>query len=152
MNDQFNDVENFANDVNNENFVNDVLQMDDIMDIIDFDENVQDVNFEDVMDDEDEESVVSEDSNYTSDCSEAFNDTIEKHLTHAEVNAITGRTRHCAIYFYYTTGGTYSACAECIMQIADTDFNIMHAFRKHVTDAFGRLDGKYCSNCIQPIC
>ena len=146
MNDQFNDLENFVNDVNNENFVNEVLQMDDgnVMDVID-------VNFEDVIDDEDEESVVSEDSNYTSDCSEEFNDTIEKHLTHAEVSVITARTRHCAIYFYYTTGGTYSACAECIMQIADTDFNIMHAFRKHITDAFGRLDGKYCSNCRQPM-
>ena len=119
--------------------------------IVDDADDIIDVNFEDVMDDEDEESVISEDSNYASDYSEEFNDTLEKHLTHAEVNAITGRTKHCAIYFYYTTGGTYSACAECIMRIADTDFQIMHAFRKHVTDAFGRLDSKYCSNCRQPM-
>ena len=144
-----NNVINIAdNHPENFNVVDNIQQMDDAQ-IIDV---VNDINFEDIMD---EESVASEDSNYISDdCSEDsedYIDVVEKHLTPAEVRAITARSKHCGIYFYYTTGGTYSVCAECIMRIADTDFGIMHAFSKHITNAFGRLDGKYCSNCRQPM-
>ena len=146
------------NDGNNINRHRNVVDMfhqmndEDALGIVDeFHENALDaINFEHIMD-EDEESMLSDDSQYISDCDD-FRETIaEKHLMPEEVRAITGQKKHCAIYFFYTTGGTYSACAECIMRIADTDFNMMTAFRKHMTDTFDMLDGKYCSNCRQPM-
>ena len=101
--DNVNDPENFVND---ENFVNNLLQMDDagIMDVID------DFNFENVMADEDEE-IVSEDSGYTSDCSEEFNDTIEKQFDAcgSECDNWTHKTL-CYIFLLYYRRYLFSVC------------------------------------------
>lgn len=132
--------------VNNAENINANLRRMDDADFMDF----MDI-FNEVPDFEDEESIVSEDSDYASDYSSDFADTIEKQLTLAEVRALNLRTKYCVIHFYYTTGGTFSACAECVIQIADADVNVMYVYRKHFTDAFGMLNGKYCSNCNRPM-
>jgi len=32
-----------------------------------------------------------------------------------QINALNGRIKQCAIYFYYSTGGALAMCASCMI-------------------------------------
>jgi len=57
----------------------------------------------------DEDQPLS-DSGCISEYSEDFTKIIEKIVDNSQINALSGRTKHYAIYFYYSTGDTYVAC------------------------------------------
>ncbi|KYQ58862.1 hypothetical protein ALC60_02133 [Trachymyrmex zeteki] len=83
------------------------------------------IDFEEIMDQESsDEEVLSDDTGCASDLSEYNMDHVEKHVSSPEIRALNIRTKHCMIQCYYTTGGTYTVCASCIINISDTDIDI----------------------------
>ncbi|XP_070158799.1 uncharacterized protein [Polyergus mexicanus] len=109
-------------------------------------------NFEAILDESsDEDHALSDDSDYNSDQSEDLTEIVEKTVFHSEIIALNGRTKFCAIYFYYSTGSDYAVCASCMIAIADTDYGYMYAVRKHVTELYDVISGRSCSNCRQAL-
>jgi hypothetical protein len=104
------------------------------------------INFEDIMD-------VSSDDELDSDCisdqSEDLTTIDDKILSDSEISALNGRTKVCAIYFYYTTGGRSILCTSCMINIQDNHHR--YAIRKHVIELHDALDGRHCSNCSSPV-
>jgi len=72
-------------------------------------------------------------------------------MGNSQINALSGRTKHCAIYFYYSTDGTYVACASCMIDLRYVRLELISAIPNHVTDYHDAIDGKYCSNCRNPL-
>jgi len=99
----------------------------------------------------DEDQLISDDSDCTSDCSEDFTEIIEKVVDNSQINALSGRTKQCAIYFYYSKDDTYVACASCMINLSFMRHELVTAVRKHITDYHDGIDGKYCSNCRMPL-
>ncbi|XP_070169344.1 uncharacterized protein [Polyergus mexicanus] len=109
-------------------------------------------NFEAILDkSSDEDHALSDDSDYNSDQSEDLTEIVEKTVFHSEIIALNRRTKFCAIYFYYSTGGDYAVCASCMIAIADADYGYMYAVRKHVTELYDVISGRSCSNCRQAL-
>ncbi|KYN27932.1 hypothetical protein ALC57_02658 [Trachymyrmex cornetzi] len=63
------------------------------------------VDFEEIMDQDSDEEVLSDDTGFASDASEYDTDLEEKFVSSPEIRALNGRTKHCMIQSYYTTGG-----------------------------------------------
>ena len=103
-------------------------------------------NFEAISDESsDEDHALSDDSDYISDRSEDLTDYDDKIVPNSQILALNGRTKVCAIYFYYSTGGALALCASCMISIQD--FEHMYAVRKHVIKLYDAVDGRYCANC-----
>jgi len=67
----------------------------------------------------DEDHTLSDDSDCISDCSEDHTEVIDKYISPSEVNALNGRTKQCAIYFYYLVSSDYAvpyAWSNCQIQ------------------------------------
>ena len=109
-------------------------------------------NFE-ILDEEssDEDRALSDDSDCISDCSEDLMQITEKIVPRAEIIALNVRTKQCAIYFYYSTGGAIGVCASCMISLSDENVGRMYAVRKHVTESYDVINGQYCSDCRQPL-
>ncbi|KYM98419.1 hypothetical protein ALC62_10872 [Cyphomyrmex costatus] len=120
----------------------------DFMDIVN--EAFEDVNFEAILDEDDEDvSALSEDSNYNSDQSEDEDEGIKsKVMCPEEIMTLNEQTKQCAIYFYYTTGGTSILCTSCMMRIVNIEH--MCTIRQHVIKSHVAIDGNYCSDCRSP--
>ena len=97
-----------------------------VIDIADDIEIVDIADDEEIADDEsknfdedviDEESVVSIDSDYMSYSSEDIADRVEKFISHADLLTLNERSKHCAIFFYYSMGGALALCAECMIDM-----------------------------------
>ena len=101
---------------------------------------------EDMISDEDGFSIISDSASYSS---EGFTDHVEKFVSHADLT-LNERTKHCAIFFYYSTGGALAFCAECIIDMWDIREG-MSAIREHQTDHLENLNYRACSNCRQPV-
>jgi len=99
----------------------------------------------------DEDQPLSDDSGCISDCSEDFTEISEKIVDNSQINALSGRTKQCAIYFYYSMDDTYAACASCMINLTYVHLELISAIQKHVTDYHDAIDGKYCSNCRNPL-
>lgn len=113
-------------------------------------------DFEALMDEDssDEElHPLSDDSDYASDCSDDSDDAeiINKVVSASELRALNANTKHCAIYFYYSTGGALAVCATCMIQLTDVNLGSMHAVVKHEIKAHDALGGRWCSNCRDPL-
>jgi len=80
----------------------------------------------------DEDQTLSDDSDCISDCSENLTEISEKIVANSQINALNGHTKQCAIYFYYSTGGTLAVCASYMISLADVRIGQMYATRKHV--------------------
>ncbi|KYN18138.1 hypothetical protein ALC57_09571 [Trachymyrmex cornetzi] len=123
----------------------------DPMDIADevFDEEM---NFEEIMDDDDDDedvAALSDDNGYDSDQSEDQSEDVKSKIAYPEeVMALNEQIKQCAIYFYFTTGGSSILCLSCMTRL--TDIEHMHKFRKHVIKRHAAIDGKYCSECRTP--
>jgi len=130
--------------INNEdlmNIVNEVLEemeVDDIIEEIDGESS-------------DKDQPLSDDSGCISDCNENFTKISEKIVDNSQINALSGRTKQCAIYFYYTTDSTYTACASCMINLKYVHLELISAIQKHVTNYHDATDDKYCSNCKNPL-
>ncbi|KYN29928.1 hypothetical protein ALC57_00617 [Trachymyrmex cornetzi] len=81
--------------------------------------------------DSDEEEVLSDDTGFISDASEYDTDLEEKFVPSLEIRALNGRSKHCMIQSYYTTGGALSVCAACTVLLADIDIVGMYFIKKH---------------------
>ena len=80
------------------------------------------VNFENILDESSslsssEDRALSEDSNYISDHSDSDDLTIiaDKVVDNSQILALSGRTKVCTIYFYYTMGGASALCTSCMI-------------------------------------
>ncbi|KYN42708.1 hypothetical protein ALC56_02867 [Trachymyrmex septentrionalis] len=92
------------------------------------------------MDQDSDEKVLSDDIGYASDLSEHNTDHAEKFVPSPEIRALNGRTKHCMIQCYYTTGGILNVCATCMIHLADTDCRnvsllerVRDAVKRHVS-------------------
>ena len=113
---------------------------------------IDDNNFEAILDESsDEDRALSDDSDYNSDQSEDNTEIVEKIVPNSQIIALNGRTKCCAIYFYYTTGGALAVCASCMIALSDADVGHMYAFRKHVIELHDAIEGRSCSNCRLPM-
>lgn len=92
---------------------------------------------------------LSSDSGCISDCSENLTDTKVIDVSDAEIRALSGRTKQCAIYFYYSTTGSSALCAACMISL--NDIGRMLAVREHIIELHDAIDGRYCSNCRDPV-
>jgi len=99
----------------------------------------------------DEDQPLSDDSGCLSDCSEDFTKISEKIVDNSQINALSERTKHCAIYFYYSMSDTYVACASCMIDLRYVRLELISAIQKHITDYHDAINGKYCSNCRNPL-
>jgi len=98
----------------------------------------------------DEDQALSDDSDCISDCSDLM-EISEKIVANSQINALNGRTKQCAIYFYYSTGDALTVCASCIISLADVYIGQMYAIQKHVIEYHDAIDGSFCSNCRNPL-
>ena len=89
-------------------------------------------NVDNVMSDEDDESVMSDDFGCISDDSEDLTDRVERTVPRSELHALNRRTRHCAIYFYYSTGSAIDVCASCMVRLSDMYLSSMIVVREHL--------------------
>ena len=96
---------------------------------------------------DDEDSLVSDVSDSTS-YSIDFVDRVEKFVSHEDFLKLNERSEHCAIFFFYSTGGALALCAECMIDMWDIREG-MSAVREHQTDRLENLDHRACSNCRQ---
>ncbi|KYN28506.1 hypothetical protein ALC57_02077 [Trachymyrmex cornetzi] len=87
--------------------------------------------------DSNEEEVLSNDTGFASDASEYNTDLKEKFVPSQEIRALNGRTKHCMIQSYYTTGGALTICAACMVLLTDIDT---------VGIKYTRLFNKHCEN------
>jgi len=136
-------IVNIVNNMNDENFMNIVDEVFEEMEIDDI--------IEEIEDESDEEHALSADSDCISDCSDDLKEVSRKTITNAQLNALNEGTKHCAIYFYYSTGGALAVCASCMINLVGAELGEMYATRKHVTDSHGAIDGRSCSNCRNPL-
>ena len=81
-----------------------------------------DNNFDIDVDSSDEDHPLSPDSTYNSDEDGNRKEVVDKVVSQREILALNGRTKCCAIYFYYSTDGSYIVCTSCMIAIADTEF------------------------------
>jgi len=86
-------IVNIVNNMNDENFMNIVDEVFEEMEVDDIIEEIEDES-------SDEEHALSADSDCISDCSDDFTEVSRKTITNAQLNALNGGTRHCAIYFH----------------------------------------------------
>ncbi|KYN35823.1 NADH-ubiquinone oxidoreductase chain 5 [Trachymyrmex septentrionalis] len=70
-----------------------------------------DVDFEEIMNQDSDEEVLSDDTGCVSDLNELDTDHAEKFVSSPEIRALNGRTKHCIIQCYYTTGGALNVCS-----------------------------------------
>jgi hypothetical protein len=128
---------------------------DDVVEIVNDEIENAEINFEDIMNEEsDEESLMPDDSGCDSNTSEGDEDFAIRVVPRAELNAMNFRTRHCKIEFYYYSIEIQQPgiCATCIINnITNHELGILRACWHHETDSFGRLRGRYCSNCGHPM-
>jgi len=130
----------------------DNMNDEDLMNILDEVEMEVDNIIEEVGEDlSDEEHVLSADSDCVSDCSDNLTEVSRKIVTNAELNALNGGTKHCAIYFYYSTGGALAVCASCMINLVGVELGEMYPTRRHVIDSHDEIDGRYCSECRNPL-
>jgi len=70
------------------------------------------------MDDEsDEDHSLSDDSDWIM----IVVTILQKIIDDLQINALNGHTKHCAIYFYYSTGGALDVCASCMASLTNLD-------------------------------
>ncbi|KYN43243.1 hypothetical protein ALC56_02305 [Trachymyrmex septentrionalis] len=72
------------------------------------------INFEKIMDQDSYKEVLSDDTSYATDSSKHDTDHTEKFVPSLEICALNGRTKHCMIQCYYTTGETADMQAKFI--------------------------------------
>jgi len=102
--------------------------------------------------DVDEDQALSADSDCISDCSENSTEFREKIVSVAEINALNARsTKFCIIYSYYSTGGALAVCATCMIALQGVDSQMMYAIKKHIIETLDAMDGRFCSNCRDPL-
>lgn len=109
-----------------------------------------DNNFDMDVDSSDEDRPMSPDSTYNSDEDDNRKEVIHKTVSRPEILALNGRTKCCAIYFYYIDG-SYIVCASCMIAYADTESEHTYAIRKHVTEPYDVINGRFCKNCSTPL-
>jgi len=95
--------------------------------------------------------VLSAYSDYISDCSDDRMEITRKVVTISQLNELSGRTKHCAIYFYYSTGGALAVCASCMIELVGVQLGEMYPTQRHVSDTHDAIDGRYCSKCGNPL-
>jgi len=93
---------------------------------------IDEVFFEEIMNQDSDEEMLSDDTDYASDLSEHDTNHAEKFVPFSEIRALNGRTKHCMIQCYYTTGDALTVCAACMVYLADTDVVGMYLVRKHI--------------------
>ena len=105
------------------------------------------INFEKIMDQDSYKEVLSDDTSYATDSSKHDTDHAEKFVPSLEICALNGRTKHCMIQCYYTTGGALTVYAACMIRL--TDINVVRTYlvRKHDIDYIDALSGRSCRNC-----
>jgi len=130
--------------MNNEDFM---MNNVDVFEEMDVDNIIE----EEMGGESDEDGPLSDDSDCISDCSEDFTQFDEKILDSSQINALNGNTKQCAIYFYYSTGNDYNVCALCINGLRGVHIDFISAIRKHVTNYHDAIEGRYCSNCRNPL-
>lgn len=138
------------------------LNDDELMDIEVF--NNAGIDFAAILED-------SDDSDYISDASEDFenpdeiredpDENIEENPRENLANKIVlaseilTQNEQCAIYSYYIIGNNYVTCSTCMLNVMNPDDDdndeLMSVSRKHVTAPHDAIDGKYCSNCRDPV-
>jgi len=94
-----------------------------------------------------EDHVLSADSDCISDCNNDLTQISQKIVTYSQINALNEGTKHCVIYFYYSTGGALAVCASCMINLVGVQLGQMYPTRKHVIDSHDAIDGRYCSEC-----
>jgi len=134
--------------INDEDFVNIVDEVFEEMEIDNIIEKIDEIG--DESDESDEDHVLSADSDCISDCSDDLMEIIRKVLTNSQLNALNGGTKHCAIYFYYSTGGALAVCASCMIDLVGVELE-MYPTRRHVIDTYDAIDGRYCLNYKNPL-
>ncbi|EGI59629.1 hypothetical protein G5I_12221 [Acromyrmex echinatior] len=111
---------------------------------------LEEVNFEEIMDQEidSDEEILSDNTGYASDLSEHI-DYVERFVLSLEICALNGRTKHCIIYCYYTTGGALSICAACMVRLTDIDIAGLYLVEYFATlvEYFAWL--QRCDECIE---
>jgi len=118
----------------------------DIMNEIEVDDIIEEMN-----DESDEDHPLSDDSDCISDCSDNCAKINKKIINDSQINALNGHTKHCAIYFYYSTGGALDVCASCMVSLADLHIGQMYAIQEHKTEYHDAIDVSFCSSCRNPL-
>jgi len=136
------------NNINNEDFVNFVDEVLEEMEVDNIIEKIEEIGGE--SDESDEDHVLS-DSDRISDYSDDLTEISRKVVTNSQLNALNRGTKHCAIYLYYSTGGVLAMCASCIIDLVGVELGEMYPTRRHVIDTHDAIDGRYCSNCKNPL-
>ena len=134
--------------------MNDEILDDDVIEIQNNEIENAEINFEDIISEEesDEESVMVDDSGCDSNISGDDGDFAVRVVPRAELNALNFRTKHCKIEFYYSIEMQQPGiCAMCMINITNHELGVLRAYWRHETDSFGRLRGRYCSNCWHPM-
>ena len=109
-------------------------------------------NFEAISDESsDEDHALSDDSDYISDHSEDLTESVDKIVSNSQIITLNGRTKFCTTYFYYSTSGALALCASCMIVLQDANVGHMYAVRKHVIELHDAVDGRFCSNCRNPL-
>jgi len=122
-------------DINDEDFVNIVNEVFEEMEVDDLIEEIEEIG--DESDESDEDHVLSADSDCISDCSDDLTEISRKVVTNSQLNALNGGTKHCAIYFYYSTGGAgtgLAVCASYMIDLVGVELGEMYPTRRHVID------------------
>ena len=105
-----------------------------------------DNNFDMDVDSSDEDRPLSPDSTYNSDEDDNCKEVFDKVVSQPKILALKGHTNCCAIYFYYSTGGSYVVCTSCMIAITDTEFGYLYAIRKHATEPHDVINVRSCKN------
>jgi len=127
--------------------------VDEVFEEMEVDDLIEEIDeTDDESDKSDEDHVLSADSDYISDCSDDLTEISRKVVTNSQLNALNGGTKHCAIYFYYSTGGALAVCASCMIDLIGVELGEMYPnLRRHVIDTHDAIDGRYCSNWRNPL-
>ena len=120
-----------------------------------FDDIAADVEEEHaLLDEEEEEHALSDDSNYESadsddDCKEIAFRTVYR----PEILALSGRTKCCVIYLYYTdgSGSGHKDCASCMIAYADAESDPVYVVRRHMSKPYDAIRHRFCGNCREPL-
>ncbi|KYQ48484.1 hypothetical protein ALC60_12471 [Trachymyrmex zeteki] len=105
------------------------------------------INFEEILDEESsDEEVLSDDIGCASDQSKHDTDRVDKIVTSPEIRALNVHVKRCMIQCYYTTGDAYAVCVSCMINISDTDIDLMYLVA-NLAECLAWL--QRCDECIE---
>ncbi|KYM95687.1 hypothetical protein ALC62_13668 [Cyphomyrmex costatus] len=120
------------------------------------DEVLEDVNFEDAMDIESsDESVLSDDTGCISDLENDTNRLV-KIVPAEQIRALNSHMKFCQIQCYYTTGGAFAVCTECMGKSRTLT---LVGLKRKLLEQFGRVATleecfawmQRCDECVESL-